>query len=273
MEEVRAAFGAFSPRFAALAQRVLEKGHLSARLMPGKQSGAFCASLCPGMAPWVLMSYNQRRQDLFTLAHELGHAVHSQMAEKHNVFHFHSTLPLAETASTFGEMLLAARLMEKARSPEEREDLVFHLLDDAYATVGRQAFFSLFEIEAHRMVEGGATPDELSEAYFKNLESQFGDSLDLSPEFRWEWVSIPHFFHTPFYVYAYTFGQLLVYSLWRVYQREGDSFPARFELLLSRGGSASPASIIAEAGLGPLDEAFWEGGFDYIEELLGPDTP
>jgi len=267
-EEVLAAFGDFSPRFKSLAARVAEDGRLHARPRPGKQGGAFCYSMLPGDTPWVLMTYNGRRQDLFTLAHELGHAVHSQLAGEHNIFHFHATLPLAETASTFAEMLLAGRLKNRARSDRERAGLLFHLLDDAYATIGRQAFFALFEIKAHEMTENGATPHDLAEAYMENLAEQFGGAVEVSPEFRWEWVSIPHFFHTPFYVYAYSFGQLLVYSLWRRYEKEGAAFAPRLTDLLSRGGSAAPETILADSGLGPLDETFWQGGFEVIEGFL-----
>jgi oligoendopeptidase F len=184
------------------------------------------------------------------------------------LFEFHATLPLAETASTFGEMLLADRFLKAAADKKTKANLLFHLLDDAYATVGRQAFFALFEIKAHEMIESGATVDELSEAYMANLQEQFGDAVEISPEFRWEWVSIPHIFHTPFYVYAYTFGQLLVYSLWRQYQKEGAAFGPRLVQLLARGGSAAPEQIVRESGLGPLDENFWQGGFDVIADML-----
>ena len=267
-EEVLAAFGDFSPRFKSLAARVAQDGRFHARPRPGKQGGAFCYSMLPGDTPWVLMTYNGRRQDLFTLAHELGHAVHSQLAGDHNIFHFHATLPLAETASTFAEMLLAGRLKSRAGSERERADLIFHLLDDAYATIGRQAFFALFEIKAHELTEQGATAQDLAEAYMENLAEQFGEAVEVSPEFRWEWVSIPHFFHTPFYVYAYSFGQLLVYSLWRRYEKEGAAFAPRLTDLLSRGGSAAPEKILADSGLGPLDETFWQSGFEVIEGFL-----
>ncbi|MDR2935633.1 MAG: M3 family oligoendopeptidase [Candidatus Adiutrix sp.] len=267
-EDVLAAFGDFSPRFQSLAARVAEAGRLHARPRPGKQGGAFCYSMLPGDTPWVLMTYNGRRQDLFTLAHELGHAVHAQLAGHHNIFHFHATLPLAETASTFAEMLLAGRLKSQARSERERANLLFHLLDDAYATIGRQAFFALFEIKAHELTENGATVDDLADAYMENLAEQFGGAVEVSPEFRWEWVSIPHFFHTPFYVYAYSFGQLLVYSLWRRYEVEGSTFVPRLTDLLSRGGSEAPEKILAASNLGPLDETFWRGGFEVIEGFL-----
>ncbi|MDR2945761.1 MAG: M3 family oligoendopeptidase [Candidatus Adiutrix sp.] len=266
--EVLEAFGAFSPRFRELAAAIIDGRRFSARPQPGKQGGAFCYSMLPTDLPWVLMTYNGRRQDLFTMAHELGHGLHSQLAKEHNLFHFHATLPLAETASTFGEMLLADRLMKRAASNRERANMLFHLLDDAYATIGRQAFFAMFEIQAHEMIENGATVDELADAYHQNLAEQFADAVDLTDEFRWEWVSIPHIFHTPFYVYAYSFGQLLVYSLWRQYEKEGPAFVPRLTALLAKGGSAPPETILRESGLGPLDEKFWQGGFEVIEKML-----
>lgn len=268
LDEVLAAFDSFSPEFKMMAGKIIDARRFSARAQAGKQGGAFCYSVLPGDTPWVLMTYNGRRQDLFTMAHELGHGIHSQLAAEHSVFHFHATLPLAETASTFGEMLLADRLLKKNLAPRQRADMLFHLLDDAYATIGRQAFFALFEIEAHDLTEKGATVDDLAGAYMANLKRQFGGSVEVGDEFRWEWVSIPHIFHTPFYVYAYSFGQLLVYCLWRQYQNEGSSFVPRLRGLLSRGGSAPPEQIVAESGLGPLDRAFWQGGFDLIGEML-----
>ncbi|MDR3204431.1 MAG: M3 family oligoendopeptidase [Deltaproteobacteria bacterium] len=268
MAEVESAFDQFDLEFGQLAKRVLNEGRLGAQPRPGKAGGAFCASSVPNQTPWVLTNYCGYRHDVFTLAHELGHAVHSLMAKDLNLFHFHSALPLAETASTFGEMLLAKRFLDRGLTGRARDDLIFHLLDDAYATVGRQAFFSLFETKAHQMTVSGATWEDLNQAYYQNLQTQFGDSLVLSEDFCWEWVSIPHFFHTPFYVYAYSFGQLLVYSLWRLYEREGPDFYPRFKAVLARGGSQGPEAIVKEAGLGPLDDDFWLSGFEYIEQML-----
>jgi len=141
-------------------------------------------------------------------------------------------------------------------------------MDDAYATILRQSYFALFERQAHEMVQQGASVDELATAYQANLNEQFGDALEVSDEFRWEWVSVPHIFHTPFYVYAYSFGQLLVFSLYQQYKAEGDGFKPRYLKILSAGGSASPESILTQAGIDIRSERFWQGGFDVIRSLV-----
>ncbi|MEA3351970.1 MAG: M3 family oligoendopeptidase [Chloroflexota bacterium] len=268
VELVMASFDEFSPRVAALAKRVFEADHVDSEVRKGKQSGAFCASVVPGHTPYVKVNYQGKANDVATLAHELGHAVHAMLAFDHNVFTFHSALPMAENASTFAEMLLVDQLLDIEADPAVRRDIIFRQVDDAYATIMRQAFFAMFEVTAHGMVAEGATVDQISEAYFKNLEKQFGDAVELSPEFEWEWVSIPHFLHVPFYVYAYSFGQLLVLSLYQQYKAEGESFKPRYIKILEAGGSASPADICAEAGLDITKAEFWQGGFDVIKGMV-----
>ena len=214
-------FQAFDPLFAQHARRVFDENHLDSEVRRGKRSGAFCLTALPDLTPWVLLNYQGRTSDVSTMAHELGHAVHSMVASEHSLFTLHASLPLAETASTFGEMLLVDRLLREEPDASVRRELLFSRVDDAYATILRQAFFALFERQAHEMILQGASVDELSEAYLENLRSQFGDSVEVTDEFRWEWVSIPHIYHTPFYVYAYSFGQLLVLSLYRQYRQKG----------------------------------------------------
>jgi len=141
-------------------------------------------------------------------------------------------------------------------------------VDDSYATIMRQSFFAIFEKKAHDMVQKNASVDELSAAYFKNLKGQFGDSMELSDEFKWEWVSIPHIFHTPFYVYAYAFGQLLVLSLFQQFKAEGESFKPKYLKILSAGGSEAPAKVLAEAGVDIRSAKFWQGGFDVVKGMV-----
>jgi oligoendopeptidase F len=259
---------AFSPQIADQARRVFAERHVDSEVRPGKQSGAFCASVLPGLTPYVLLNYNGRARDVATMAHELGHAIHAMLAGHHSTLTFHSSLPLAETASVFSEMILTDRLLSGETDPAVRRDLLATKLDDAYATVQRQAYFTLFEREAHDLVLKGATTDELADRYLANLREQFGDALDLSDEFRWEWVSIPHIYHTPFYCYAYSFGQLLVLSLYQRYKAEGESFKPKYLKILAYGGSESPARILAEARIDIASPAFWQGGFDVIKGMI-----
>jgi oligoendopeptidase F len=262
------AFQRFEPRIANLAQRVLDQNHLDSEVRRGKMSGAFCATVAPEITPWVLVNYQEKPDDVATLAHELGHAVHSQLAADHNLFTFHPSLPLAETASTFGEMLLVDHLLATESDASVRQTMLFRQVDDAYATVMRQAYFAIFERQAHELVQQGATVDELSNVYLENLHNQFGDAVDVSDEFRWEWVSIPHIYQTPFYVYAYTFGQLLVLSLYQQYKVEGEKFTSRYLSLLSAGGSKSPEKILSDAGIDMHNASFWQGGMDVIRGLV-----
>lgn len=262
------AFGAFEPVVARLAGRVLEENHVDSAVRPGKQDGAFCASVAPELTPWVLVNFQGKAGDVATLAHELGHAVHALLAADHNLFTYHASLPLAENASTFGEMLLLDLLLSRETDPAVRQDLLFRQLDDAYATICRQAYFCLFEKQAHQMTEEGATVDELAEAYLKNLVEQFGDAVEITDEFKWEWVSIPHIFHTPFYVYAYAFGQLLVFALYRAYQENKSSFVPGYLKILAAGGSQAPVEVLKAAGLDISRPEFWQGGFDVIKEFL-----
>ena len=261
-------FEQFSPQVATAARRVFEDNHIDSEIRAGKRGGAFCASVLPKMTPYVLMNYTGNVRDVATLAHELGHAIHSMMAEQHSVLTFHSTLPLAETASTFSEMLLTDRLLAERPDATVRRDLIANVLDDNYATIMRQAYFTLFEQRAHTMIQEGASVDELNRAYMENLEDQFGDSVELSEEFQWEWVSIPHIYFSPFYCYAYSFGQLLVLAMYQRYREQGAAFTPHYLKILSYGGSRSPEHILSEAGIDISAPGFWQGGFDYISGLI-----
>jgi len=262
------AFQTFDPRVAELAEKIIADGHVDSEVRPGKRGGAFCWSVDKDLSPWVLLNFQGTADSVATMAHELGHGIHALLAQDHSVFTYHSSLPLAENASTFGEMLLIDKLLSEEKDPAVRRDILFKQVDDAYATIMRQSFFALFEREAHKMIKDGAIIDDLSEMYMENLKKQFGKAVSISDEFRWEWVSIPHFFHTPFYVYAYAFGQLLVLSLYQRYQKEGDSFKPGYIKILEAGGSKAPAAILAESGIDIASQDFWQGGFDVIDGMV-----
>lgn len=261
-------FEQFDPRFAQMAMRVMNENHVDSQVRKGKRSGAFCATVNPELTPWVQVNYQGHSDDIATLAHELGHAIHSLLASNHSIFTQHACLPLAETASTFGEMMLVDRLLEEEKDAGVRRSLLFKQIDDSYATIMRQAFFALFEKTAHKMTSEGASVDELSAAYFNSLKTQFGKNIDIGEEFRWEWVSIPHIYHVPFYVYAYAFGKLLVLSLYKQYKEEGESFKPKYINLLSTGGSKAPMDILSESGIDIRQTSFWQGGFDVVDGLV-----
>ena len=268
VEEVLGAFAAFEPQVARLALKVLDERHYDGEIRHGKRSGAFCATIEPGLTPWVLQSYQGRPRDVATLAHELGHAVHAGLASGHTALTQEATLPLAETASTFGEMLLIDRLLAGDLEPEVRRALLFRQMDDNYATILRQAYFAIFEKQAHERVHEGAQVGALSDLYLETLREQFADSIDLSDDFRAEWLAIPHIYHTPFYVYAYAFGQLLVLSLYQQYREEGAAFIPRYLDILRAGGSDSPMGVLEKAGIDVRQRSFWEKGFGVLERAL-----
>ena len=269
VELVLASYRDFSPTLADHAQRIFAENHIDSELRPGKRGGAFCSSPLPKIAPWVLVNFAGKARDVATLAHELGHAVHALMAQDHSSLTFHSSLPLAETASTFGEMLLTDRLLKNETDPAVRRDLLADKIDDTYATIQRQAYFTIFERDAHRLVMENKSADEIAAFYVtNNLHEQFGDAVEIPEEFKWEWISIPHFYHVPFYTYAYSFGQLFALALYQMYRTEGKSFEAKYLKILSYGGSEEPAKILASVGIDMASPAFWQGGFDFIGKLI-----
>ncbi|MBE2221676.1 MAG: M3 family oligoendopeptidase [Anaerolineae bacterium] len=260
-------FQEFDPHIAQLAERVFAENHLDSEVRPGKRSGAFCATPVPDCTPWVLQSYQGKVENVTTLAHELGHAMHSMLAEHHNVLNQHPSLPLAETASNFAEMLLVDRLLQDA-DEETRRSLMFDEVEKGFKSILRQSYFALFERDAHEAIHNGASVDEISALYLANLKEQFGDAVDVSDDFQYEWLSIPHIYKYPFYVYAYAFGHLLVLALYEQYRQEGEPFKARYLKILAAGGSEAPATILENAGIDIYAAEFWQGGFDVLAKRL-----
>lgn len=265
---VLAAYRKFSPQLADLAERVFTERRIDARIRTGKMGGAYCYSIVPAMTPYVHINFTGEARDIATMAHELGHAVHGMLAEHHTVFTFHSTLPLAETASVFGERILSDALMKQESNRRVKQALLLAQLDDIYATVMRQAYFVRFEQQAHSMIAQGATVADLAESYAASLQEQFGKAMRVPREFKWEWLTIPHIFASPFYCYAYSFGNLLVLALYRMYQEQGAEFVPKYIDLLAAGGSKPPHDILHDVGVDMTAESFWQSGFEAISGMV-----
>jgi len=257
----------FSPKISGYAAKVFNENHVDYSIRPGKRDGAFCSTPLPYITPFVLINYTGKSRDVFTLAHEIGHAVHSVAASDKSILVSDASLPLAETASTYSELLLYDNISQKI-SDDEKKSMLAEKIDDFYATICRQSFFTIFEMDAHEQIADSTTVDELSETYLRNLKTQFGNSIDISNDFGSEWSYIPHFYHSPFYCYSYSFGNLLSLSLFQTYKKEGESFVPTYIDILAAGGSKKPELLLKEHGFDISKTAFWQAGFDYIKEQV-----
>ena len=259
--------GKFSSTLEEYARKVFNENHIDSAIRQGKRDGAFCSTLTPKITPFVLVNFTGKSRDVITLAHELGHAVHSQAAQDRSILVQDAPLPLAETASTFSELLLYDNLSDKI-SDNEKKIMLAEKIDDLYATILRQSYFTIFEVDAHKQIGKGTTINEISKTYLQNLKEQFGNSVSLSDDFGIEWSCIPHFHHTPFYCYAYSFGNLLALSLFQRYKKEGKDFVPSYINILAAGGSKKPEKLLAEYGFDIRSPKFWQEGFDYIKEQV-----
>lgn len=267
---VLGAFGEFSAELETRGAEFFEKSWIDAEPRTGKTGGAFCASITPDTHPVILMTYLDKLDDVGTLAHELGHGVHASLARAQTPFNFHGTLPLAELASTFGEMLVFERLVGSA-SLRDQLALYADKIETIFATVFRQAAMFQFEQECHvaRREVGELTPEQIGEIWHNRLQEMFGDSVELGEQHRSWWSYISHFVFAPFYVYAYSFGELLVLSLYQKAKSGGAEFAEKYVELLRLGGSRSPKDLMATVGVDLESESFWRGGFAAMEQLVG----
>ena len=267
---VTSAYRDFSPRMAEIAERFFDERWIDAELRPGKRGGAFSASTVPDVHPYVLLNYTGNLRDVMTVAHELGHGVHQSLASVQGLIEQDTPLTTAETASVFGEMLVFRRLMREERDPRVRLALSCGKLEDAFATVFRQVAMTRFEqaLHAARRDEGELPLERVNELWMAANRPMFGDSVSLSDDYAWWWLYIPHFVHSPFYCYAYAFGELLTLALLRRCDEEGAAFVPRYLALLEAGGSDTPERLLGAIGLDIGNPAFWQGGLDLLEELL-----
>ncbi|MGI8803216.1 MAG: M3 family oligoendopeptidase [Solirubrobacteraceae bacterium] len=269
-ELVLDAYGSFSPRLGALAERFFTEHWIDAPPRAGKRGGAFCAYTVPSVHPYVMLNYTGRRRDVLTLAHELGHGVHAALAAEQGVFHQHTPLTLAETASVFGEALTFGRLLEAAPSPASRLALLAEDIEGAIATVFRQVAMNRFESLVHteRRERGEIAVERFAELWTESQTEMLGDSVEITEGYRGWWSYVPHFINVPGYVYAYAYGQLLALSVYQRYREQGDGFAESYLDLLAAGGSRSPHELGAMVGIDLADPGFWDSGLALVENQL-----
>ncbi len=268
-ETVLTAYGAFSPKMASIADRFFEQRWIDAPVRPGKQPGAFSHPTVPSAHPYVLLNYQGKPRDVMTLAHELGHGVHQVLAAPNGPLMAPTPLTLAETASVFGEMLTFRKLLANTKDKKQRKAMLAAKVEDMINTVVRQIAFYSFERKVHvERRNGELTSDQIGELWMSVQGESLGPAIDLRPGYEVFWTYIPHFIHSPFYVYAYAFGDCLVNSLYAVYEKSASGFAERYLEMLSAGGTKHHAELLKPFGLDARDPKFWQGGLSVIEGLI-----
>lgn len=269
-EIVLEAYRAFSPRLGEIAELFFRHRWIDAEPRNAKRGGAFSASTVPSVHPYILLHYTGQLHDVMTTAHELGHGVHQYLSRGQGYLQMDTPLIMAETASVFGEMLVFQSLRRSLAGPQQQLSLLCHKIEDTIATVFRQVALTRFEQRLHqaRREEGELAAERICELWYQENQKLYGDTVRLTTDYRWWWSYIPHFVHSPFYCYAYAFGELLVLSLFQLYKQQGDDFVPRYLALLQAGGSDSPEALLAPLGINIRDANFWALGMKPIEELV-----
>ena len=268
-ETVLSAYGAFSPVMEKIAERFFEDRWIDAPVRPGKAPGAFAHPTVPSAHPYVMLNYQGKPRDVMTLAHELGHGVHQVLAAPNGPLMAPTPLTLAETASVFGEMLTFKKLLAATKNPVERKAMLAAKVEDMINTVVRQIAFYSFERKVHlERRNGELTADKICELWMSVQAESLGPAIELKPGYETFWTYIPHFIHSPFYVYAYAFGDCLVNSLYAVYEKSADGFAERYLDMLAAGGTKHHTELLAPFGLDARDPKFWDGGLSVIAKLI-----
>jgi oligoendopeptidase F len=266
---VLSAYGAFSPDMANIAKRFFTNRWIDAPVRPGKAPGAFSHPTTPSAHPYVLMNYQGKPRDVMTLAHELGHGVHQVLAASNGALMAPTPLTLAETASVFGEMLTFKRLLSQTKSAKQRQALLAGKVEDMINTVVRQIAFYSFERAVHtERRHGELTAQRLGELWLSVQTESLGPAIEIKPGYENFWMYIPHFIHSPFYVYAYAFGDCLVNSLYAVYENAQDGFAERYLAMLAAGGTKHYSELLKPFGLDAKDPTFWDGGLSVIAGMI-----
>lgn len=263
-------FSSFSPDFSRRAQSFFEEGYIDVPPAPGKQSGAFCSGMRPGLHPYVLLNYTNRLDDVMTLAHELGHGIHFMLAGEHQTLaNYFPIMPLAETASTFAELITVNRLLALETDPAVRRQLLASRIEDAVTTIMRQVMYTRWEQRAHALrAEGVVAPEEYCRLWLEGNHAVYGDAVKRSDWDQWGWITIPHLVQYRFYCYSYAFGQLLVYALYQQYREEGEAFVPKLLDVLSAGGSAPASEILRRVNVNIKDPSFWQKGLALLAGML-----
>ncbi|PTM53563.1 M3 family oligoendopeptidase [Phreatobacter oligotrophus] len=268
-DTVLSAYGGFSPQLADIASRFFNEGWIDAPVRPGKAPGAFAHPTVPSAHPFVLLNYQGKPRDVMILAHELGHGVHQVLAAPNGALMAPTPLTLAETASVFGEMLTFKAILKGTTDPVQKKALIASKVEDMINTVVRQIAFYSFERKIHAARrDGELTADDICAAWMSVQGESLGPAIELKPGYETFWAYIPHFIHSPFYVYAYAFGDCLVNSLYAVYEQADSGFAERYLAMLSAGGTKHHAELLAPFGLDARDPAFWQGGLGVIARLI-----
>ena len=260
----------FHSEMGTVTRKFFDNNWIDAAMKPGKRGGAYSASTVPSVHPYVFMNFDGKIRDVQTLAHELGHGVHQYLSREQGALQADTPLTTAETASVFGEMLVFQKLMRKLDDPKEKLALLIGKIDDTIATVFRQVSMNRFEhaMHTHRREKGELTTEDFSNLWRETQEAVYGDSVTLTEEYNLWWSYIPHFLHTPGYVYAYAFGELLVLALYQEYRRSENGFSDKYIEMLRAGGSDWPENIVGKLGLDITQPDFWDNGLSAIEEMI-----
>ena len=263
-------YSRFSPRAGKLLEEFFDRRWIDAPVVPGKGGGAYCMPVTPHHHPYVLMNFTGKLRDALTLAHELGHGLHDRLASKQHVFDYHPPLTLAETASVFGEALTFDRIMSEEKDPKVRLAMLCNQCEDAFATVFRQVAFNRYEDAAHtlRRTEGELSDEQLGDIFQEKLQAMFGDALVLTDEHKVWWSYVGHFLHTPGYVYAYAFGNLLALSVYHRYLERGKSFVDDYLDFLAAGGSTRPDELVRRIDMDITDPGFWDAGLQILDGMV-----